>query len=171
MYDSIVKNWGQEVSQEDVELEVNNSMTFIDLEEEESRQILNKVFKIGKHGLSCNLYLKSLGILSKKNSKSILKKISNIPMVSFWLSLDNYCYSKASFLVPDLWRILPNWIVEMKLENLVLSRRDWQLIFNSSLDWENWTLSSWKLNFEDITITNKYRSNIDSIDLNYCGSG
>ena len=94
----------------------------------------------------------------RKLSKNIFKNLE------LWI-LDRFYHQRISYLIPDLCRVLPKILDKIEFESLILLKRDLQHIFNNSLNWQELRILNCKLEFEDITITWKTKSNIKTLDL------
>ena len=130
----------------------------------------NKAKKIGPCISKDKLMVYVLGLQSKKKIKSILSKL----FLSSWKSFLIHDSSrpikeKISSFVPLLARILPKCSNIIGIYRFIISQKDLQHILNSSLNWRELLFLNCKLNFENINITSKAKSNLQILNLTSWG--
>ena len=141
----------------------------INLQANTRRSLLKKVWSIGDLTNKIDIYIQGDQRMKRKSYKEI---IENLNMRSHrditFNSLGNLRNKDITPFLSVLSKILPFWISQIDIQNFIIKRKDLQLIINSSLKWSVLKFYWCKLDFEEITISGKARSNIKV--LNFFGS-
>ena len=139
----------------------------VDLVRERGKALRKKIIQIGDSIPKNNF------VLNLTNSKSwgFLKKISNSSFSSIRLQFSNANdWGKLGTNVIYLSRMLPKCLDSVSIRKFYLSQKDIQHIINSSLNWKIVKFDYWKLDYEDIYLTSKSKSKIETLDFEYSGN-
>ena len=106
--------------------------------------------------------------MKRKSYKKILSNLPKTPYRNFAFGFEEWRKDKeiAPFSL-IISKILPFWLNQVQLEYYTFKKKDLQHIIDSCFNWRALIFYKWELDFEEITIIQKTKSNIEK--FSFCG--